>query len=124
VGNRPDDPHEPGDSHRGLIRFLVLHAKVLLMIFFFMWTRWSWPRFKYDQLMSIGWKVMIPLGLVNLLMSAIVQEFLPRDSFALKAAISWGTLVLVFCWYAMKSMRELSPTTFHQSLEHSTVSER
>ncbi|MFO1021062.1 MAG: NADH-quinone oxidoreductase subunit NuoH [Planctomycetales bacterium] len=93
----------------GLIRVAVLHTKVLLMIFFFMWTRWSWPRFKYDQLMSIGWKVMIPLGLVNLLTSAIAQEFLPHNAYAAKAAISWGTVVLCAIWYAMKSSRELSP---------------
>ncbi len=86
----------------GIVRFLVLHTKVLLMIFFFMWTRWSWPRFKYDQLMSIGWKVMIPLGLVNLIASAFAQEFLPANAYLAKAAISWGVLLACFGWYGVR----------------------
>ena len=76
----------------GVIYVFVLLFKVLLMVFFFMWTRWSWPRFRYDQLMSIGWKVMIPFGLVNLVVSAACQEFLGPQQFFLKALIAWGTL--------------------------------
>src|SRR5580765_7803655 len=49
-----------------LIRIAVLTVKVLLTIFFFMWIRWSWPRFRYDQLMDLAWKTMIPLGVLNL----------------------------------------------------------
>lgn len=93
----------------GLVRFLVLHAKVLLMIFFFMWTRWSWPRFKYDQLMSIGWKVMIPLGLVNFVASAFAQEFLPKDAYLAKAAVSWAVLVACVVWYALRMAFAGSP---------------
>lgn len=72
-----------------VLRIIVLQAKVLAMIMFFMWIRWSWPRFRYDQLMSMGWKVMIPLGLANLLVSAIAQEFLPVDAYLSKAVLSW-----------------------------------
>ena len=43
----------------------MLLAKVMGVILFFMLARWSWPRFRYDQLMDMGWKVMIPWGLVN-----------------------------------------------------------
>lgn len=85
-----------------VIRILVLHTKVLFMIFFFMWTRWSWPRFKYNQLMSIGWKVMIPLGIVNLVASAFAQEFLPVNSYLVKAGISWGVLLACFVWYGIR----------------------
>jgi len=87
----------------GLIRFLVLQTKVLLMIFFFMWVRWTWPRFRYDQLMSIGWKVMIPLGLVNLLVSAIAQEFLGPDNYLMKAVLSWVTLIGCIVYTALFS---------------------
>jgi NADH-quinone oxidoreductase subunit H len=86
-----------------LLRFGVLQLKVLAMIFFFMWTRWSWPRFRYDQLMSIGWKVMIPLGLINLVVSAIAQEFLPVDAYLGKAAISWGLVAACVVYAAAQS---------------------
>ena len=38
-------------------------------------ARWSWPRFRFDQLMALAWKVMLPLGLVNLVAVAVLTEF-------------------------------------------------
>ncbi|MFM8282723.1 MAG: NADH-quinone oxidoreductase subunit NuoH [Planctomycetaceae bacterium] len=60
-----------------LVRFLVLSAKILAVIVFFMLVRWSWPRFRFDQLMNLAWKVMLPLGLANLVTVAAVEEFRP-----------------------------------------------
>ena len=45
------------------------------VILFFMLARWSWPRFRYDQLMDLGWKVMIPWGMVNLVVVAVWMEY-------------------------------------------------
>ncbi len=59
-----------------LLRVVVLLAKVLGVILFFMLVRWSWPRFRFDQLMNLAWKVMLPLGLVNLVAVASVLEYL------------------------------------------------
>ena len=56
-------------------RIAVLMAKVMVVILFFMMVRWSWPRFRFDQLMNLAWKVMLPLGLVNLLAVAIALEY-------------------------------------------------
>jgi NADH-quinone oxidoreductase subunit H len=50
-------------------------AKILLVILFFMVVRWSWPRFRFDQLMGLGWKVMLPLGMVNLAVVAVLVEW-------------------------------------------------
>jgi NADH-quinone oxidoreductase subunit H len=46
--------------------------KMALLLFFFIWVRWSLPRFRYDQLMNLGWKVMFPLSLINLVWVAIL----------------------------------------------------
>ncbi|MCU0425991.1 MAG: NADH-quinone oxidoreductase subunit NuoH [Candidatus Kapabacteria bacterium] len=51
-------------------------GKVLFMMAFFIWVRWSLPRFRYDQLMNLGWKVMLPLSLVNIIITAVVMFFL------------------------------------------------
>jgi NADH-quinone oxidoreductase subunit H len=53
----------------GLIAFMI---KIVFFIFLFMWVRWTIPRFRYDQLMNLGWKKMLPLALVNMLVTAAV----------------------------------------------------
>jgi NADH-quinone oxidoreductase subunit H len=56
----------------GLVGFAVLMAKAFFFIFLFMWIRWTIPRFRYDQLMNLGWKKLIPMSLANMLITAIV----------------------------------------------------
>ena len=50
-----------------LAGFGVLFLKILIFIFIFMWVRWTIPRFRYDQLMHLGWRILIPLALFNML---------------------------------------------------------
>lgn len=52
------------------VHFAVFFAKVLFMLFCFIWVRWSIPRFRYDQLMNLGWKVLLPLAILNVLVTA------------------------------------------------------
>ncbi|MBL7925210.1 MAG: NADH-quinone oxidoreductase subunit NuoH [Bacteroidia bacterium] len=53
-----------------LLGTLIFFGKIFFFIFFFMWVRWTIPRFRYDQLMHLGWRIMIPLALVNILLTA------------------------------------------------------
>lgn len=55
-----------------LIGMGVLFLKIFVFIFFFMWVRWTVPRFRYDQLMNLGWKVLIPLAIANIVITGIV----------------------------------------------------
>lgn len=55
-----------------LIRAMVFFAKTLFIIFVFMWVRWSLPRFRFDQLMMLAWRALIPISLALLVMTAIL----------------------------------------------------
>ena len=57
-----------------LLKMVVLLAKVALMILFIMWIRWTLPRFRYDQLMDLAWKSLIPLALINLVATAVIVQ--------------------------------------------------
>jgi NADH-quinone oxidoreductase subunit H len=62
-----------------LLGVAAMMTKVLLFIFLFMWIRWTLPRFRYDQLMNLGWKILIPLAILNILLTGggilLVKQF-------------------------------------------------
>jgi NADH-quinone oxidoreductase subunit H len=58
-----------GQNIATLVGFGALVGKGLAFIFFFMWIRWTLPRFRYDQLMNLGWKNLIPLAIVNVILT-------------------------------------------------------
>jgi NADH-quinone oxidoreductase subunit H len=55
----------------GLLSICIFVGKVFFSIFFFMWARWTLPRFRYDQVMRIGWQRLLPLAIVNLVVYTI-----------------------------------------------------
>jgi NADH-quinone oxidoreductase subunit H len=61
-----------GQNLTSLFQALSLFLKIALFIFAFMWVRWTIPRFRYDQLMNLGWKTLIPLALINMIITALV----------------------------------------------------
>lgn len=67
-----------GQNWTAVIQSAVLMAKVCGFIFLFMWVRWTIPRFRYDQLMNLGWKVLIPLSIVNMVITAVVVLLLKK----------------------------------------------
>jgi NADH-quinone oxidoreductase subunit H len=58
-----------------LVKFAILGAKMFAFIFLFLLVRWTIPRFRFDQLMSLAWKVMIPLSILHLVAAMIVRQF-------------------------------------------------
>lgn len=62
----------------GIVGIGIFVGKVLAMIFFFMWVRWTLPRFRYDQVMAIGWKKLLPLAIANLVAYTIGIALLYR----------------------------------------------
>ncbi|MGH7602735.1 MAG: NADH-quinone oxidoreductase subunit NuoH [Gemmatimonadaceae bacterium] len=63
----------PYSGWLSLLSIGIMLAKMLFFIFLFMWVRWTLPRFRYDQLMSLGWKFMLPLILVYIVLIAAIM---------------------------------------------------
>lgn len=61
-----------GVNLTAILQSVSLLVKIAMFLFFFMWVRWTIPRFRYDQLMNLGWKKLIPLALVNMIITAAI----------------------------------------------------
>lgn len=62
----------------GILQILIFLGKMVFVEFMVIWVRWIWPRFRYDQLMDLGWRRFIPLALANIVVTAVVVWLLAR----------------------------------------------
>lgn len=67
-----------GTTWAPLIGVAVFFIKICAFIFFFMWVRWTIPRFRYDQLMNLGWKGLIPLAIANIIITGVVIAIIEK----------------------------------------------
>lgn len=108
------------------LRIFVLMAKVLAVVVFFMLVRWSWPRFRFDQLMALAWKVMLPLGMINFVVVAVIEQL--RDSGLFGVGIpSWlpiplAWIVGVTAWVSVSHLvSRIADNRPHSSLRPDAV---
>jgi NADH-quinone oxidoreductase subunit H len=88
-----------------IVRAAVFYAKTMFIIFIFMWVRWSLPRFRFDQLMGLAWRALIPIALAMLMVTAIVVYAWGGDGRAhlrvggkMAAALLGVNLVMLGCF--------------------------
>lgn len=67
-------------SFTALLQFVSFTAKLWFFMWVFVWVRWTLPRFRYDQLMDLGWKKMLPIGVANAIGTMLVSYFLNRSA--------------------------------------------
>ena len=73
-------PGVPDGSHGwgwGLLNIFIFFSKIAALLFVFIWVRWTLPRFRYDQLMRLGWVFFFEIALVNIFITAIIIAYLP-----------------------------------------------
>jgi NADH-quinone oxidoreductase subunit H len=73
-----DDPFSCLGIVLGLLHIAAFFLKVALLLFFFIWVRWTLPRFRYDQLMRLGWYFFIEIALVNVFVVALILPFMRK----------------------------------------------
>ncbi|MFN8309191.1 MAG: NADH-quinone oxidoreductase subunit NuoH [Chitinophagales bacterium] len=61
-----------GANVANVLGVLAFFVKIFFGIFFYMWVRWTVPRFRYDQLMNLGWKILIPLSIGNIILTGLI----------------------------------------------------
>ncbi len=93
---------------QAILRIMIFNAKIVGVILFFMLVRWSWPRFRFDQLMTLAWKVMLPLGLINLVSTAILVELealekISSSSQWIGIGVGWAVMLVSWVGAAMIS---------------------
>jgi NADH-quinone oxidoreductase subunit H len=64
-----DNPHP--SKIIGLVQIAIFLGKIMFLMGIFIWVRWMWPRFRYDQLMDLGWRRFLPISLLNIVATAM-----------------------------------------------------
>jgi len=112
-----------------LLKFCVFWAKVVAFLFFYMWVRWTLPRFRFDQLMDLAWRGMIPLSLGAFLISAVVIFLSRMNKISAGSAPFWG-LVLNLLFFigalvvlAKRPKREINRQLVIPGSRYNTVAE-
>ena len=97
-----------------LLSALIFIAKVMFFLFFFIWVRWTLPRFRYDQLMSLGWKLLLPLAIAYIIIIATLVLVL--DNAGLQRGFTYGLIlfavnavILFILFFVLDRGRIVSP---------------
>jgi len=97
-----------GLSWLAVLQVFTFIVKVLVLIFVQFLARWAFPRFRYDQIMRLGWKMMLPISLANVIVTAGVFLWGGRDGLAIMGVVEW-IFILAFIALSAAQTTEVAP---------------
>lgn len=118
------DNTAPHTGLKTLLTTLMFGAKTLFFVFFYMWIRWTLPRFRYDQLMSLGWKLLLPTALtyIVIIASSIIglqyAGFGPRSWQFSAALFGLNVLLVMLLFFVLDRGRIVSPASSRLDAKH------
>ena len=103
-----------GNNVAVLLGVGALILKAIFFIFIFMWVRWTIPRFRYDQLMNLGWTGLIPLAMFNVVLTGGVMLFTVNEGGSnwITVAASWAGVALMLVVTAFYSQMQYKKKKF------------
>jgi NADH-quinone oxidoreductase subunit H len=100
-----------GITGLAVLQVFAFLVKMLLLIWVQMLARWSFPRFRYDQIMRLGWKMMLPVSLVNVVLSAGIWLWGGREGLAWMGIVEWAALLFFLALSAGSPKESTEPDT-------------
>ncbi len=88
-----------------LLKFVVFWGKVVAFLFFYMWVRWTLPRFRFDQLMNLAWRGMIPLSLATFVMAAVFVYLRQEGIIEHRGWLLLGNISLIGIMFVVTELR-------------------
>ncbi|RRR74841.1 MAG: NADH-quinone oxidoreductase subunit NuoH [Candidatus Viridilinea halotolerans] len=101
----------------GLVSLGAFLLKLVAFLFFSVWMRASWPRLRYDRLMDLGWKWLLPLGLINIAYTAVVFVLIPNETLASFVLLALGVLTLVIALGINRVPKPVDNVTYVKDLK-------
>src|SRR5207248_5695393 len=104
-----------GLSWLAVLQVFFFIVKVLLLIWVQFLVRWAFPRFRYDQIMRLGWKMMLPISLLNVVVTAGIFLWAGRDGLAVMGLVEW---IVIIAFIALGAAHETEPAPAHGDTGH------
>jgi len=118
------DNTAPHTGLKTLLTTLLFFGKTLFFVFFYMWIRWTVPRFRYDQLMALGWKILLPVSLayIVIIASAIIglqiAGFAPSSWQYSGALFGLNVILVILLFFVFDRGRLVSPASSRLDARH------
>jgi len=104
-----------GLSWLAVLQVFTFIVKVLVLIFVQFLARWAFPRFRYDQIMRLGWKMMLPISLANVIVTAGVFLWGGRDGLAIMGVVEW---IFILAFIALSAAQTTEAAPAHGTAAH------